>query len=101
MSCLPQKAPGRPQGLRLIGHVGDHPDQVADIEGARLLGDIRAREMVAQEARQVVDLILSEDRAVVESQCGPVPDSGEEISVATDAPSIAFRRWYQQLMRES
>ncbi len=46
------------------------------------------------------NVILSEDRAVVESQPGPVPDSGEEISVATDAPSIAFRRWYQQLMRE-
>jgi len=38
--------------------------------------------------------ILSEDRAVVESQSGEVPDDDSEISVATDAPSIAFRRWY-------
>jgi phenylpropionate dioxygenase-like ring-hydroxylating dioxygenase large terminal subunit len=46
------------------------------------------------------NVILGEDRAVVESQTGPVPDPGAEISVATDAPSIAFRRWYEQLMRE-
>lgn len=42
--------------------------------------------------------ILSEDRAVVESQPGPVPDEGE-ISVATDAPSVAFRRWYHDAVR--
>jgi phenylpropionate dioxygenase-like ring-hydroxylating dioxygenase large terminal subunit len=40
--------------------------------------------------------ILSEDRAVVESQHGPVPDDDSEISVATDAPSVAFRRWYHR-----
>ncbi len=38
--------------------------------------------------------ILSEDRAVVESQVGPIATDESEISVGTDAPSIAFRRWY-------
>lgn len=40
--------------------------------------------------------ILSEDRAVVESQAGAVPADGSELSVATDAPSVAFRRWYRE-----
>jgi phenylpropionate dioxygenase-like ring-hydroxylating dioxygenase large terminal subunit len=39
--------------------------------------------------------ILSEDRAVVESQPGPVPGDDGEASVATDAASLAFRRWYR------
>lgn len=38
--------------------------------------------------------ILSEDRRVVESQRGEVPLDDSEISVASDAASIAFRRWY-------
>jgi phenylpropionate dioxygenase-like ring-hydroxylating dioxygenase large terminal subunit len=47
--------------------------------------------------------ILGEDRGVVESQEGEVPDdNSQEISVATDAPSIAFRRWYhRELGRET
>jgi phenylpropionate dioxygenase-like ring-hydroxylating dioxygenase large terminal subunit len=40
--------------------------------------------------------ILSEDRAIVESQSGAIPDDDSEVSVATDAPSIAFRRWYHR-----
>lgn len=43
--------------------------------------------------------ILSEDREVVESQPGEVPPDDSEISVATDAPSIAFRRWYHAAVR--
>lgn len=39
--------------------------------------------------------ILDEDRMIVESQPGDVCTGDEEISVATDAPSIAFRRWYR------
>lgn len=42
--------------------------------------------------------ILDEDRAIVESQPpGPVPDEGEA-SVATDAPTVFFRRWYRDLL---
>jgi len=41
--------------------------------------------------------ILDEDRAIVESQRGPVDDQ-EEISVATDGPSVAFRRWHRAML---
>jgi phenylpropionate dioxygenase-like ring-hydroxylating dioxygenase large terminal subunit len=48
--------------------------------------------------RAAVDnTILDEDRGIVESQPGPVNDL--EISVATDAPCVAFRRWYRDLLR--
>ncbi len=39
--------------------------------------------------------ILDEDREIVESQPGPIDDT--EVSVATDAPCVAFRRWYRRL----
>jgi phenylpropionate dioxygenase-like ring-hydroxylating dioxygenase large terminal subunit len=48
----------------------------------------------SRRAARVDSPILEEDRAVVESQVGEVPPDGQELSVATDAPSIAFRRWY-------
>ena len=41
--------------------------------------------------------ILDEDRVVVESQHGPVDDN-TEISVATDAPAVAFRRWHRTML---
>jgi phenylpropionate dioxygenase-like ring-hydroxylating dioxygenase large terminal subunit len=41
--------------------------------------------------------ILDEDRVVVESQRGPVSDE-TEISVATDAPAVAFRRWHREML---
>jgi phenylpropionate dioxygenase-like ring-hydroxylating dioxygenase large terminal subunit len=42
-------------------------------------------------------MILHEDRRVVESsQPAIVPPPSEEMSVATDAPTLAFRRWYLQ-----
>lgn len=40
-------------------------------------------------------LILGEDRVVVESSDPPaVPRPGLEVSASTDAPTLAFRRWY-------
>ncbi len=48
-------------------------------------------------AASVDNTILDEDRVVVESQAGPVDDAAE-ISVATDAPAIAFRRWYREML---
>lgn len=49
-------------------------------------------------AANVDHSILDEDRVVVESQPpGPVSDD-REVSVATDAPTVAFRRWYYGLM---
>jgi phenylpropionate dioxygenase-like ring-hydroxylating dioxygenase large terminal subunit len=41
--------------------------------------------------------ILDEDRAIVESQDGDVLSDSREISVATDAATIEFRRWYRSL----
>lgn len=41
--------------------------------------------------------ILREDRAVVESSQPPeVPHPSEEKSVALDAPTLVFRRWYHR-----
>ncbi|MEO7386119.1 MAG: aromatic ring-hydroxylating dioxygenase subunit alpha [Gammaproteobacteria bacterium] len=48
-------------------------------------------------AATVDHTILDEDRVVVESQVGPVDEAGE-ISVATDAPAVAFRRWYRAML---
>lgn len=48
-------------------------------------------------AATIDNTILDEDRVVVESQAGPVDDSGE-ISVATDAPAVAFRRWHREML---
>lgn len=45
--------------------------------------------------------ILHEDRAVVESSQPPeVPRAGEEKSVATDAPTLIFRRWYWKTLKD-
>lgn len=46
-------------------------------------------------AERVDHTILDEDRMVVESQSGPVAE--DEPSVATDAPALAFRRFWQSL----
>jgi phenylpropionate dioxygenase-like ring-hydroxylating dioxygenase large terminal subunit len=44
-------------------------------------------------------LIVSEDRAIVESsQPVIVPPPAEETSVATDAPTLYFRRWYHRTL---
>ena len=42
--------------------------------------------------------ILDEDRTIVESQPGDVADAVYEISVASDAPTVRFRRWYKELL---
>ncbi len=51
-------------------------------------------------AATVDHTILDEDRVVVESQTGPVDDAAE-ISVATDAPAVAFRRWHRAMLMGS
>lgn len=42
--------------------------------------------------------ILDEDRGIVESQAGDVLSDPAEISVATDEPTLVFRRWYRELV---
>ena len=45
-------------------------------------------------------LILLEDRSIVESSDPPeVPPAGDELSVATDGPTLAFRRYYYRELR--
>lgn len=47
------------------------------------------------------DRILGEDKAVVESsRPKQIPPAGEERSVATDEPTLRFRKWYWQRRRE-
>ena len=53
--------------------------------------------VVSARAASVDHTILDEDRLIVESQRGPVDDDGE-ISVATDAPAVAFRRWHRAML---
>lgn len=40
--------------------------------------------------------VLGEDRVIVEAQPGAIKTDGSEISVPTDGPTVAFRRWYRQ-----
>jgi len=44
--------------------------------------------------------ILDEDRAIVESQAGDVLSDPTEISVASDEPTLVFRRWYRELVSD-
>ncbi|MFW2404161.1 MAG: Rieske 2Fe-2S domain-containing protein [Gammaproteobacteria bacterium] len=44
--------------------------------------------------------ILDEDRGIVESQTGDVLSDATEISVATDQPTLLFRRWYRELLEQ-
>jgi phenylpropionate dioxygenase-like ring-hydroxylating dioxygenase large terminal subunit len=46
-------------------------------------------------AASVDHTILDEDREIVESQPGDIALAGDEITVATDAPTVRFRRWYR------
>jgi hypothetical protein len=49
----------------MIVDVGDDPDAIANIKGARLAGNVRRWEMVVQERPKLVDLILGDDRTDV------------------------------------
>jgi phenylpropionate dioxygenase-like ring-hydroxylating dioxygenase large terminal subunit len=51
----------------------------------------------AARAEAIDHTILDEDRVVVESQAGPVADQ-TEWSVPSDAPTVAFRRWHQEML---
>ena len=45
--------------------------------------------------------ILDEDKVIVESQRGDVLADPDEISVATDKPTLVFRNWYKRLVNEN
>ena len=42
--------------------------------------------------------VIDEDKVIVESQQGDVLSDPNEISVATDKPTLVFRDWYQGLL---
>jgi phenylpropionate dioxygenase-like ring-hydroxylating dioxygenase large terminal subunit len=71
-------------------------DDLTRVMTVRRLPPGETPEDYARRAAAMDHPILDEDRVVVESQPGPVPsDPRAEISVPTDAPSVAFRRWYR------
>jgi phenylpropionate dioxygenase-like ring-hydroxylating dioxygenase large terminal subunit len=55
----------------------------------------------AKRAADVDHVILDEDREIVESQPGDVSLARDEISVATDRPTVYFRQWYRDLLSEA
>ena len=75
--------------------VNDHHTRVMTV---RKLDDGIDLNYYLQRARSADHTILDEDRRIVESQHGDVLSDADEISVATDAPSIAFRRFYSELL---
>ena len=56
-------------------------------------------ETYLQRARGADHTILNEDRRIVESQSGDVLSEPAEISVATDEPSVAFRRFFRDMLK--
>ncbi|MCU0550522.1 MAG: aromatic ring-hydroxylating dioxygenase subunit alpha [Leptolyngbya sp. Prado105] len=42
---------------------------------------------------------VAEDRIVIESQIGEVPNTTDECNVPTDEPSLRFRRWYYRVVK--
>jgi phenylpropionate dioxygenase-like ring-hydroxylating dioxygenase large terminal subunit len=89
-----------PPGRKMRMHVWSVP---IDEKSTRLIL-VAARDFWRNPIGELFDqfnrLILLEDRSVVESSDPPeVPPPGEELSVATDAPTLAFRRYYYRELR--
>ncbi len=40
-----------------------------------------------------------DDRTMIESQIGEVPNTTDECNVPTDEPSLRFRRWYYHTVK--
>ncbi len=57
-------------------------------------------ESYRQRAGGTDNRILDEDRVIVESQQGDVLADPDEISVATDKPTLVFRDWYRDLVAQ-
>ena len=45
--------------------------------------------------------VLGEDRMIVEAQTGAIRTDGSEVSVPTDGPTVAFRRWYREAVLDA
>jgi phenylpropionate dioxygenase-like ring-hydroxylating dioxygenase large terminal subunit len=89
-----------PPGRKMRMHVWSVP---VDDRSTRIFL-VAARDFWRNPLAKVFDqfnrLILLEDRSVVESSDPPeVPPPGEELSVATDAPTLAFRRYYYRELK--
>jgi len=98
----------RPNGMELVGvpgvqfHIYCVP---LDARRTRMLHVGARRSLTGLLDWLVIFLnkrILLEDRAIVESsQPAEVPPAAEEPSVATDAPTLHFRRYYERELRSS
>ncbi len=45
--------------------------------------------------------VLGEDRMIVEAQTDAIRTDGSEVSVPTDGPTVAFRRWYREAVLDA
>lgn len=85
---------GGPDGLLHVFSIPVSAEHTRVMTVRRLPAGMDAGTWSARAAR-VDHTILDEDRLVVETQPGPVAE--DEPSVGTDAPAIAFRRFWREL----
>lgn len=75
--------------------VNEQQTRVMTVRRMRSSDDARS---YSKHASGTDNRILDEDRVIVESQQGDVLSDPDEISVATDRPTLVFRDWYRQLL---
>jgi len=75
--------------------VNEHHTRVMTVRKVRGAEDIPS---YSRHASGTDHRILDEDKVIVESQQGDVLSDPDEISVATDKPTLVFREWYQELV---
>lgn len=78
--------------------VNDNHTRVMTVRKVRGAEDINS---YSRHASGTDNRILDEDKVIVESQQGDVLSDPDEISVATDKPTLLFRRWYKNVLTPS
>ncbi len=73
--------------------VDDEQTRVMTVRRVRSEADLPS---YSRHASGTDNRILDEDRIIVESQQGDVLSDPDEISVATDKPTLMFRDWYKK-----
>jgi phenylpropionate dioxygenase-like ring-hydroxylating dioxygenase large terminal subunit len=76
--------------------VNEHQTRIMTVRRVRSAQDLAS---YSRHASGTDHRILDEDRRIVESQRGDVLSDPDEISVATDQPTLLFRRWYAALLQ--
>jgi phenylpropionate dioxygenase-like ring-hydroxylating dioxygenase large terminal subunit len=69
------------------------------IVGARDFATLRLLNPIFE--RQNTKILLEDERVLVSSDPPAVPDPSEERSVASDGPTLAFRKWWMAKLRDS